>query len=291
MRRNRAWLVGLGSICLSGLIVSTASAQQQTASTEVKNFEVVSVDGNKVVVKGEQGAQEITVPEDFRVTVDGKSVPVRELRPGVKGSATITTTTTVTPVYVTEVRNAEVVQASASSIIVRGQNGFQMYTEGDVEKRGIKIFKNGRPVSFSDLHTRDKLTATIVTEGPPKVVTEREVQARLSSPPPPPSSAGAAETARATEPARAVEPPRAANPPVASPPPPPAQPPAAVATPPASAPVSAPSSASPTTSGDQGGSSLWVLVGGIAVAALALIVIMTVMRRCAPERWRPVSTR
>ena len=279
MRRNRAWLVGLGSICLSGLIVSTASAQQST-STEVKNFEVVSVDGNKVVVKGEQGAQEITVPEDFRVTVDGKSVPVRELRPGMKGSATITTTTTVTPVYVTEVRNAEVVQASASSIIVRGQNGFQMYTEGDVEKRGIKIFKNGRPVSFSDLHTRDKLTATIVTEGPPKVVTEREVQARLSSPPPPPSSAGAAETARAAEPARAVEPARAANPPVASPPPP-AQPPAAVATPPASAPVSAPSSASPTTSGDQGGSSLWLLLGGIAVAALALIVIMTVMRRRA----------
>jgi hypothetical protein len=275
MRRNRAWLVGLGSICLSGLIVSTASAQQQTTSSEVKNFEVVSVDGNKVVVKGEQGAQEITVPEDFRVTVDGKSVSVRELRPGMKGSATITTTTTVTPVYVTEVRNAEVVQASASSIIVRGQNGFQMYTEGDVEKRGIKIFKNGRPVSFSDLHTRDKLTATIVTEGPPKVVTEREVQARLSSPPPPPSSAGAAETARAAEPARA------ANPPVASPPPPPAQPPAAVATPPASAPVSAPSSANPTTSGDQGASSLWLIIGGIAVAALALIVIMTVMRRRA----------
>jgi hypothetical protein len=275
MRRNRAWLVWLGSICLSGFIASTASAQQQTTSTEVKNFEVVSVDGNKVVVKGEQGAQEITVPEDFRVTVDGKSVSVRELRPGMKGSATITTTTTVTPVYVTEVRNAEVVQASASSIIVRGQNGFQMYTEGDVEKRGIKIFKNGRPVSFSDLHTRDKLTATIVTEGPPKVVTEREVQARLSSPPPPPSSAGAAETARAAEPARA------ANPPVASPPPPPTQPPAAVATPPASAPVSAPSSASPTTSGDQGGSSLWLLVGGIAVAALALLVIMTVMRRRA----------
>ena len=197
MRRNRAWLVGLGSICLSGLIVSTASAQQQSTSTEVKNFEVVSVDGNKVVVKGEQGAQEITVPEDFRVTVDGKSVSVRELRPGMKGSATITTTTTVTPVYVTEVRNAEVVQASASSIIVRGQNGFQMYTEGDVEKRGIKIFKNGRPVSFSDLHTRDKLTATIVTEGPPKVVTEREVEARLSSPPPPSPAPPAAPRSRA----------------------------------------------------------------------------------------------
>ena len=256
MRRNTTWLVGLGSICLSALIVSTASAQQQTTSTEVKNFEVVSVDGNKVVVKGEQGAQEITVPEDFRLSVDGKSVSVRELKPGMKGSATITTTTTVTPVYVTEVRNAEVVQASASSIIVRGQNGFQMYTEGDVEKRGIKIFKNGRPVSFSDLHTRDKLTATIVTEGPPKVVTEREVEARLSSPPPPsPAPPAVAST------------------------PPPAAPAAASAPPPASAPVSAPSSVSPATSGEQAGSSSWLLLGGLAVIAIAALVIVTTIRR------------
>jgi hypothetical protein len=258
MRGNRTWLVGLGSICLSGLMVSTASARQQTISTEVKNFEVVSVDGNKVVVKGEQGAQEITVPEDFRVTVDGKSVSVRNLKPGMKGSATITTTTTVTPVYVTEVRNAEVVQASASSIIVRGQNGFQMYTEGDVEKRGIKILKNGRPVSFSDLHTRDKLTATIVTEGPPKVVTEREVQARLSSPPPP-------STPRAAEPAVAATPPATA--------------PAPASAPPASAPGSAPSSASPTTSGEQLDSSSWLLLAGLVVIGIAVLVILTTMRR------------
>jgi hypothetical protein len=267
MRRNRTRLVGLGSICLSALIVSTASARQQTTSTEVKNFEVVSVDGNKVVVKGEQGAQEITVPDDFRVTVDGKSVSVRELRPGMKGSATITTTTTVTPVYVTEVRNAEVVQASASSIIVRGQNGFQMYTEGDVEKRGIKIFKNGRPVSFSDLHTRDKLTATIVTEGPPKVVTEREVEARLSSPPPPsPAPPAVASTPPSAAPATASTPTSAA-------------PAAASAPPPASAPVSAPSTASPATSGEQAGSSSWLLLGGLAVIAIAVLVIVTTIRR------------
>ncbi len=278
MRRNSTWLIGLGSICLSCLIVNTASAQQQTTSSEVRNFEVVSVDGNRVVVKGERGAQELTVPEDFRVTVDGKSVSVRELRPGMKGSATITTTTTVTPVYVTEVRNAEVVQASASSIIVRGQNGFQMYTEGDLEKRGIKIFKNGRPVSFSDLSTRDKLTATIVTEGPPKVVTEREVQARLSSPPPPPTPAppAVASTPPPAAPAAASRPPSAA-PAAASTPPPTA--PEAASAPPASAPVSAPSSASPTTSGEQAGSTSWLLLGGLAVIAIAVLVIVTTMRR------------
>src|SRR5262245_63682873 len=176
MRRTRTRLPLFGSICAVFLIVSSASAQKTTTSSEVRKFQVVSVDGNKVVVKGDRGSQEITVPDDFRFTVNGKKVSVHELKPGMRGSATITTTTTVTPVHTTEVRNAEVVQASASSIIVRGPKGFQMYTEGDLEKRGIKAYKNGRPITFSDLHKGDKLTATIVPEGPPKVVTQPEVR-------------------------------------------------------------------------------------------------------------------
>ena len=44
--------------------------------------------------------------------------------------------------------------------------------------------KNGRAVEFSDLHKGDRLTATIVTEGPPKTLTETQVQAVLSSPAP-----------------------------------------------------------------------------------------------------------
>ena len=157
----------------------------------------------------------------------------------------ITTTTTVTPVHTTQVRNAEVVQASANSIIVRGAKGFQMYTEGDVEKRGIKVYKNGRPVTFSDLHAGDKLTATIVTEGPPKVVTQREVQARLASPPPPPSTAAA--------------------------------------TAPSSATAAAPSSSSvpASTERPQANGTLWLIVGGLAAAVLALVVIMAAVRRRA----------
>src|SRR5262245_16536777 len=103
MRRNRGWRTALLSICVLGLAGSTAAAQSQTKTTETRQFEVVSVDGNKVVVKGARGAQEITVPDDFRLTVDGKPVSVRDLKPGMKGTATITTTTTVTPVTVTEV--------------------------------------------------------------------------------------------------------------------------------------------------------------------------------------------
>jgi hypothetical protein len=244
MRRTRTWLYALGGLCAVFLSVSPASAQKTTTS-EVRRFQVVSVDGNKVVVKGQRGSQEITVPDDFRFTVNGKKISVHELKPGMKGSATITTTTTVTPVHTTQVRNAEVVQASANSIIVRGAKGFQMYTEGDVEKRGIKVYKNGRPVTFSDLHAGDKLTATIVTEGPPKVVTQREVQARLASPPPPPATAAA--------------------------------------TAPSSATAAAPSSSSvpASTERPQGNGTLWLIVGGLAAAVLALVVIMAAVRRRA----------
>ena len=134
--------VGIGLVAgLCALLSAGSASAQTTKSTEVKKFEVVSVDGNKVVVKGADGAKEITVPEDFRLTVDGKPVSVHELKPGMKGTATITTTTTVTPVTVTEVRNAEVMQVSGSSLLVKGANGFRMFSEGDVAKRGIKIYK------------------------------------------------------------------------------------------------------------------------------------------------------
>src|SRR5688572_27288124 len=177
---RRSVLMAALGVCLSG--VTGVSAQTSSTSQEVKTFEVVSVDGNKVVVRGAQGTQEITVPPDFRLTVDGKPVTVQELKPGMKGTARITTTTTVTPVTVTEVRNGEVVQRSGGSIIVRGDKGIQMFTEGDVEKRGVKIIRDGKPIAFSELNAGDRLSATIITEKPPRVMTQRQVDAALSSP-------------------------------------------------------------------------------------------------------------
>lgn len=181
--RRTVWLRTALVAC--ALVASSGAASAQTTtSTETIKFTVVSVDGNRVVVNEQGGAKEYTVPEDFRFSVGGSQISVRELKPGMTGTATITTTTTVKPMSTTEVRQAEVIQASGSSIIVRGQNGFQMFTEGDVEKRGIHIMKDGKPVRFSDLSTGDRLTATIITPGEPQVLTEREVQARLAEPPP-----------------------------------------------------------------------------------------------------------
>ena len=170
-------IVALAGIGLLGFATLTASAQ---TTTETKRFEILSVDGNTLVVRGAEGTREITVPEGFKFTVNGTPMSVSELKPGMKGTATITTTTVVKPVYVTEVRNGTVVQATGGSILVRTDAGFKNFTQGDVDKRGAKIIKDGKPVQISDLHTGDTLTATIVTEKPPQIMTSRQVDAKLT---------------------------------------------------------------------------------------------------------------
>ena len=168
-----------------GLAAGTVSAQAPTTSTstQTRQFEIVSVDGNKVVVKGEQGYREITVADDFRLSVDGRAVGVRELKAGMKGTATITTTTTSTPVTVTQVRDGVVMQKTGNSIVVRTADGIRMFSEGDAAQRGVRILRDGQPLAFTDLNTGDHLTATIVTTHPPKVMTQQQVAASMSSTP------------------------------------------------------------------------------------------------------------
>ena len=191
------------AVCLAG-VATAALAQTTTKATETKQFTVVSVEGNKVVARLPEGTKEITVPEDFRFTVDGREVSVHELQPGMKGTAKITTTTTVTPVTVTEVRNGEVMQASGSSIIVKTANGIRMFNEGDIAKRNVTILKDGKPASIADFHTGDRLTATIVTEKPPKVMTARQVQATLTGATPTATSGAAPAAPTAAAPTAAA---------------------------------------------------------------------------------------
>jgi len=199
--------MGRVALACAMLCVSAALASaQQTSTTETKHFEVIAVDGNNLVVKLPEGSRELTVPEDFRFTVDGQQLSVHDLKPGMKGTATITTKTTTHPVTVTEVKNGKVRQVTGSNVMVQTEQGFKNFTQGDLDKRGVKIYKDGKIAELSDLHVGDKLSATIVTARPPRVVTEKQVEATLAR----------AERAAATPPASMAAAPSAAQAPAAS---------------------------------------------------------------------------
>jgi hypothetical protein len=245
MTRAMIRVVLAAAVVCSTAVVSLA--QQTTSSSETKTFEVLAVDGNQLVVRLPEGTRELTVPDDFRFNVNGQQLSVRELKAGMKGTATITTRTTVTPVTVTEVKNGTVVQSSGGSIIVRTDEGFRSFTQGDVDKRGVKIMRAGKPAQVSDFRPNDRLTATIITSMPPRVLTEKEVQATLAT------GGAAAGGARPTAAAPAT--------------------PGAAATAPGSASTTGPTRTLPKTA------SSWPAVGLASALSLAMGLVLTVRRR------------
>jgi hypothetical protein len=185
----------LAAVAIVSLTAAASLAQQSTTtSTQTKKFEVLTVDGNRLVVRLPEGTRELTVADDFRFNIDGKQMAARELKPGMKGTATITTQTTVTPVSVTEVKNGTVMQASGATIIVRTDQGIKMFSQGELDKRGVKIVKDGQPAEISDFHEGDKLTAVIVTSKPPRVMTQQQVNATLAKAAPAGAGTAAAGT-------------------------------------------------------------------------------------------------
>jgi len=171
------------------------------------------VDGNTVVVRDQTGTREVTVPDNYVFTVDGKSMSVHELAPGMKGTAEVTTTTIVRPVYVTTIKKGTVVKRVLDSVYVKTEDGStRKFTKGELEQRGIQVLMDGKPVRLADLKRGDMLTATIVTSAPPEVLTAKDVQAVLDTPEPTPAEVIAAEAPAAAPAAAPAEAPAAAEP-------------------------------------------------------------------------------
>jgi hypothetical protein len=239
--------VGLAAaiVCLTA---AAAQAQQSsTTATQTKTFEILAVEGNQLVVRLPEGTRELTVADDFRFDVNGQQLSVQQLKAGMKGTATITTRTTVTPVTVTEVKNGTIVQKTGSSILVRTDEGFKSFNQGDIDKRGVKIMRDGKPALIENLSNGDRLTATIITSKPPRVLTEKEVNATLAASPAPTSGGSAAPVSAA---ARTSAPPSMA--------------PDAPAEPARRLPKTA---------------STWPLVGLVSVLSLAIGLSLTIRRR------------
>ena len=197
MRSKARGLGGFVVMILLGLAFAGAPMAQTTTTSksEVLTFEVLSVDGNFLVFHDQKGTHGLNVPNDFRFTVDGKKMSVSELKPGMKGTAVVTTTTSVVPVYVTEFREAVVLQAGPGSIIVRDKDGVRKrFTQDQLDKWNIQILKDGRLMRIGEVKEGDVITATIVSPVAPVVVTEQEVKASLDKAAPTPATAAPAAT-------------------------------------------------------------------------------------------------
>ena len=203
-------ILGVGLLAASGAIataqqpsitkITQTGQPQSTTSTRMVHATVVSVNGNKVVGEDAAGhATEYTIPEGFKFQFEGRDIGVAELKPGMHVSATITTTTTMTPVYVTEIKTGKVLAVSGTSIIVRGPHGNQVFSNKDAEKRNARSCATGSRFSCSELRAGDIFTAVIVTDEAPKVVSEREVQAMAHAAPQPASAPAAAPAPAPTE--------------------------------------------------------------------------------------------
>ena len=114
---------GLSLLLAIALLSPIATNAQTTTTSRESNFEIIAVDGNYLVVRDQNGTRELTVPPDFRFTVDGKSLAVSDLKAGMKGTAVVTTTTTQRPVYVTTIKQGTVTNQTERSIQIKEDNG------------------------------------------------------------------------------------------------------------------------------------------------------------------------
>jgi len=183
--RKGAGLAAFALMLACALTPAGSALAQTTTAVAVRNFEVISVEGNQLVLRDERGTNAYAVPDDFRFTVDGKKMSVSDLKPGMKGTAVVTTTTSVTPVFVTDVRRGTVLSVGPASVTVRDDTGTRKrFTQDQLNDRGVQIVRDGKVIHISQLTQGDEITATFISQTAPVIVTEQEVQATLAQQPP-----------------------------------------------------------------------------------------------------------
>src|SRR5580765_8091347 len=131
--------MGIRGAVIAVLTVGIAGiATAQSVTTDIREGEILWVQGNTIVVRGPEGVKKFEVDESVRFNLDGKEVSVHELKPGTKFTAQITTTTTPVQEYATEVREAEVINVLGSTIVVKNANGeYKRFTADSL--KGIDI--------------------------------------------------------------------------------------------------------------------------------------------------------
>jgi hypothetical protein len=206
-----------GAVCLAQdtQTATTRQSGQQTVKTEVRSGEVVYVSGNDVVLKMDTGeVKHFTVPNDFHFNIDGQDTTVRDLKPGMHVSRTVTTTTTPKTVETVRTVSGTVwyVNPPSSLILTLPDGTNKQYKVPD----GQKFLIDGQEQSVFHLRKGMKVSGTAITDTPETVVSTSR-SAVSGTAPPAPTPAPAPETPAMTG-ALLIEQPAAAEPAPAEPP-------------------------------------------------------------------------
>ena len=126
---------GVRVLGLALVLASSGLAVAQESKIDIRSGEVLAVDGNLLTVRGPNGVRQFEIAEDFLFDIDGQKLTVRQLKPGMKLAAVITTTSTPVEMVETEYRTAEVVHVLGSTIVVKNlETGeYKQFTAKDLE--------------------------------------------------------------------------------------------------------------------------------------------------------------
>jgi len=189
---------------------TTTTAGTPTKEATVEHGEVVLVQGNDLFVKMEDGSIKhiANVPDSARVTVDGQQLGIHDLKPGMKLSRTITTTTT--PQMVTTV------QSVTGKVWYVNPPGSVILTLEDGKNQQFKIPKgqmfnvDGQMVDAWGLKKGMTVSATKITQVPENVISQQRKVTGTMPPPPTPPPADAPVLVAVAEPTPAPTTPAAA---------------------------------------------------------------------------------
>ena len=242
-------------VLVGALVLLTAAPVVAQTKTVTLTGTVVQVEGNTLVVKMASGdMRTFTPPADRRFIIDGKSLTLSQLRPGMTLSATATETATTVMDRTTESLSGKVWFIAAPTVILTLSSGEnRMYTVKSDDP--VKFYDGeGKEMTVFDLRKGMNIKATKITEAPrTEFVTSAVVTGSAAG-------AGSAAAGAAGAGAGAAAPAKAA--PAAQ-----AAPAAAYGTAPA-APTSLPKTASPMP-----------FVGMLGGVSLAIGAALTLLRR------------
>ena len=162
---------------------TTAAAGNATVVTKVERGEVVTVSGNDLVVKMADGTLRNfeNVPASAKVTVDGKQLGVKDLKPGMKLQRTITTT--ATPMTITTVQTVKgkvwAIIPPLSIILTLEDGKNQQFKIPEDQK--FKV--DGQMLDAFAVRKGMIITATKITQEPAVEVTQSKTVTGQAAPP------------------------------------------------------------------------------------------------------------